>query len=177
MLGAPLRAAPYETPYPARRSKPAIGNCLHATPQARMSVRARRTSPPSRCNWRVAVSMRETERVTRISAPSRRACCSARLGARHPTRPREAEIVLDPGGGARLTPRRLSLDHDRVQALRCAVHGRGQARRARAHDHGVVLRGGGLGAQAEQLGHAAGLRLDHGLAVDDLDRGQVRLGR
>jgi hypothetical protein len=90
---------------------------------------------------------------------------------------REAEVVLDSGGGAGLAAGRLPLDDDRLQPLRRSVHRGGQSRRARADDHGVVLRDRGLGAKAEQLGHAAGLGPDHGLAADDLDRRQVRLGR
>ena len=70
-------------PVEARRS----ASCRHATPQARMIVRARRTSPPSRWTWRVAGSIRVIERVTRISAPSRRACCSARLASSSPETP------------------------------------------------------------------------------------------
>ena len=87
VFGASLRAAPYEMPLPARRSNPSIDSCLHATPQARTIVRARRTSPPSRCSWRVAASIREIDRVTRISAPSLRACCSARLASSSPDTP------------------------------------------------------------------------------------------
>ena len=52
-----------------------------------MIVRARSTSPPSRCTWRVAVSIRVIVRVTRISAPSRRACWSARLASSSPDTP------------------------------------------------------------------------------------------
>ncbi len=50
VFGASLRAAPYEMPFPASRSNPSIASRRHATPQARMIVRARRTSPPSRCS-------------------------------------------------------------------------------------------------------------------------------
>ena len=90
---------------------------------------------------------------------------------------REAEVVLDPRRGAGLPAGRLPLDHDRAQALRCAVHGGGQARGPGAHDHGVVLGGGGLGRQAEQLGHAAQLRSHHRLPVDDADRRAIAVGR
>ena len=55
---ASLRAAPYATPFPASRSNPSSVSCRHATPHARMIVRARRTSPPSRCTCRVAASIR-----------------------------------------------------------------------------------------------------------------------
>ena len=86
--------------------------------------------------------------------PARLLQRSARqLVARHARR--EAEVVLDARGRAGLAAGRLALDDDRAQALRCAVDGRGQAGRAGAHDHRVVLRGGGLGAEAEQLGHPA----------------------
>ena len=71
---------------------------------------------------------------------------------------REAEVVLDPRRRAGLAARRLPLDHDRAQALRCSVDGRGQPGRARADDHRVVLGRLGLGREAEQLGHPAELR-------------------
>ena len=89
----------------------------------------------------------------------------------------EAEVILDPRGGAGLAAGRLALDDDRAQALRGSVHGRRQARGARADDHRVVLGGGGLGAEAEQLGHPSQARSHHGLAVDDADRRQVPVGR
>ena len=46
----------------------------------------------------------------------------------------EAEVVLDPAGLAGLAAGRLALDHDRAQALRRAVDGGGQTRRAAADD-------------------------------------------
>ena len=49
VFAASLRAAPYAMPLPASRSKPSIDSRRHVTPQARMIVRARSTSPPSRC--------------------------------------------------------------------------------------------------------------------------------
>ncbi len=54
-----------------------------------MIVFARSTSPPSRCTWRAAGSMRVIERVTRISAPSLRACCNARIASSSPETPDE----------------------------------------------------------------------------------------
>ena len=87
VFGASLREAPYQMPLPASRSNPSIESCRHATPQARMIVLALSTSPPSRCSWRFAASIREIERVTRISAPSLRACCSARLASSSPDTP------------------------------------------------------------------------------------------
>ena len=90
---------------------------------------------------------------------------------------REAEVVLDPGGGARLAARRLALDHDRLQALRCSVDGRGQTRGTGAHDHRVVFRRGGIGREPQELGHGAEPRSHRGGAVDDPDRRQVPFGR
>ena len=43
----------------------------------------------------------------------------------------EAEVVLDPAGRARLATHRPALEHDGVEPLGRAVHGRGQARPAR----------------------------------------------
>ena len=57
VLGASLRAAPYEIPFPRSRSNPSAERCRQVTPQARMIVRAFRTSPPSRCTWRVKASI------------------------------------------------------------------------------------------------------------------------
>ena len=142
-----------------------------------MIVRARRTSPPSRCSCLVAASIREIDRVTRISAPSLRACCSARLASSSPDTPDGKQVVLDPRGRARLAARSLPLDDDRLQAFRCSVDGCGEPRRTRAHDHCVVLRGLRLGTEVEQLGHSAVMRSYHGLAADDPDRRPVRLGR
>ena len=89
----------------------------------------------------------------------------------------EAEVVLDPRGRARLAARRLALDHDRPESLGRAVDGGRQAGGPRADDHRVVLRGGRLGRDVEQLGHPAQLRSHDGLAVHDADRGVVALGR
>ena len=86
---------------------------------------------------------------------------------------REAEVVLDPRRRAGLAAGRLALDHDRPQPLRGAVDGRGEPGRPGADDHRVVLRGGRLGGEAEQLGHPAELRPHDGLAVDDADRRAV----
>ena len=58
--------------------------------------------------------------------------------ARRPIRRREAEVILDARRRARLSSRRLALDEQRRQSFRCAVHGRRQARRTRAHDDDVV---------------------------------------
>ena len=90
---------------------------------------------------------------------------------------REAEVVLDPGRGAGLAAGRLPLDHDRAQPLRRAVDRRGEPGRPGADDHGVVLGGGGLGREPEQLRHAALLRPDDRLPVDHPDRRAVVGGR
>ena len=122
--------------------------------------------------------MRAIERVTRISAPSRLACCEGPVRELVSGHARgEAEVVLDPGRRAGLAAGCLALDHDRLEALRGAVHGGGQPGGAAADDHGVVLRCLRLGLDLEQLGDAAQLRPHHGLAVDDPERGVVALGR
>ena len=102
-----------------------------------MIVRARRTSPPSRCTCaRRRRRSASIARVTRISAPepARLLQRAAReLVARHAGR--EAEVVLDPRRRAGLAAGRLALDDDRAQALRRAVDGRrepGRARRRRS---------------------------------------------
>ena len=83
---------------------------------------------------------------------------------------REAEVVLDPRRRPGLPAGRLALDHDRPQALRRAVDGRGQPGRTGADDHGVVLGRLRLGGEPEQLRDPAQLRPHDGLAVDDADR-------
>ena len=155
-----------------------IGRCRQATPQARMIVRARRTSPPSRCTWRVGgVDPRDRPRDQDLGAEPPRLLQRAARQLVAGDAGREAEVVLDPRRGAGLAAGRLALDDDRAQALRGAVDGRGQAGGPGADDHRVVLGRGGLGREAEQLGDAAQLRADHGLAVDDADRRAVALGR
>ena len=89
----------------------------------------------------------------------------------------EAEVVLDPGGRARLAAGCLALDHDRPEPLGRAVHGGRQAGRPRADDHRVVLRGRRLGRDLEELGHPPKLRSHRGLAVHDANGGEVALGR
>ena len=135
---------------PCRRAgrSPSIGSCRHETPQARMIVRARRTSPPSRCTWRVAGSMpRDRPGDEDLGAePARLLQRAARELVAGDAR-REAEVVLDPRRGAGLAARRLALDHDRAQPLRRAVHGGREPGRPGADDHGVVLGRGRLGAR------------------------------
>ena len=89
----------------------------------------------------------------------------------------EAEVVLDLRRRAGLAAGCLALDHDRLEALGGAVHGRGQPGGAGADDHGVVLRCLGLGLDLEQLRDTAELGPHHCLAVDDPERGVVTLGR
>src|SRR4029079_1707838 len=73
---------------------------------------------------------------------------------------RETEIVLDPRRRARLSARRLTLDHDRPAPFGRAVRGCRQARRPAADDQDVVVRRSRLGVEAEQLGDAPELRPD-----------------
>ncbi len=89
----------------------------------------------------------------------------------------KAEIVLDPRRRPGLAAGRLALDHDRAQALRRPVNGRGQPRRPAADDHRVVYGRGRLGAQPQQLGDLARLRPRGGLAVDDANRRTIRFRR
>ena len=63
---------------------------------------------------------------------------------------RKAEVVLDARRRAGLAARRLALDQQRAQALRGAVHRRGEARRATADDHEVVGVALGLDLQADR---------------------------
>src|SRR5207244_10228493 len=51
---------------------------------------------------------------------------------------REAEIVFDAHAGAGLAARRIRFDHQHVEALRCGIHRRAEARRASADDHHVA---------------------------------------
>ena len=60
----------------------------------------------------------------------------------------EAEVVLDPRGGAGLAAGRLALDDDRAQPLRRAVDRGREAGGSGADDDGVVLGGARLGAEA-----------------------------
>ena len=99
---------------------------------------------------------------------------AGQLVPRHPGR--EAEVVLDPRGGAGLAAGRLALDDDRAQPLRRPVDRGRQPRGSGSDDHGVVLRGARLGPQAQQLGDPAQARPDDGLAVDDADGRQVEVG-
>ena len=89
----------------------------------------------------------------------------------------EAEVVLDLGRRAGLATGCLALDHDRLEALGGAVHGRGQPGGATADDHGVVLRCLGLGLDLEQLRDTAELGPHHCLPIDDPERGVVALCR
>jgi hypothetical protein len=161
-------------PFPARRSTPSIDSRRHATPQARMIVRARR-SVEVHLPGRGVDSLDRPGHEDLGAEPARLLQRATRkLVPRHARW--EAEVILDPGGRAGLAAGRLALDGDRAQPLRRSVHGRGQARRARAHDNRVVIGPGRLGAEAEQLGHPAVVRSYHGLAVDHADRRHVFFG-
>src|SRR4029079_3494414 len=90
---------------------------------------------------------------------------------------REAQVVLDTGRGARLAARPLRLDGDDTKSLRGAVDGRCEPGGAGPDDDDVVLGVLRLGCEIEELGDPPRLWLDHGLAVDDTQRGIVALGR
>src|SRR4051794_39787781 len=90
---------------------------------------------------------------------------------------REAEVVLDPGRGARLAAWRLALDHDGAQALGRAVHGCREPRGPGADDHRVVPRELRLEREPEQLRDPPELRPHDGLAANDADRGAILPGR
>ncbi len=162
---------------PARRSKPSIGRCR----QVDSAGEDDRPRAQDVTGVEVQLAIRGVDPGDRPGDED--------LGAQPPRLPQraarqlvagdargEAEVVLDPGGGAGLAAGRLALDHDRAQALRRPVHGRGQPGRAGADDHRVVLGGARLGVDPEQLGHPAQLGPDDGLAVDDPDRRPVLLG-
>ena len=72
---------------------------------------------------------------------------------------RKAEIVLDPGTGARLPARRVPVEQQRPQPFRCAVHRGREAGRSGADDHEVVDIEGGRERPAEPLGDLTRLRV------------------
>ena len=128
---------------PAGRS-PRSSSRRQDTPQARMIVRARRTSPPSRCTWRVAGSIRVIDAGDEDlgAEPARLLQRAARELVARDAR-REAQVVLDPRRRPGLAARRLALDDDRPQPLRRAVDGRREPGRSAADDHRVVLAAAG----------------------------------
>ena len=149
-----------------------MARCRHETPQARMIVRERSTSPPSRWTWRVGVDPRDRARDQDLGAEAARLPKRAgrQLFAGHARG--EAEVVLDARGRARPGRRARRARHDRAQALRRAVDGGGEAGGAGADDHRVVLGGRGLGGEVQHFGDAAQLRPHDRLAVDDADHGK-----
>ena len=158
------RCAPRRSRCPCRRAgrSPSIASCRQVTPQARMSVRARSTSPPSRCTWRVAASIRVIDaRDEDLGAEPPRLLQRAARELVAGDAGREAEVVLDPRRRAGLPARRLALDHDRAQTLRRAVHRRREPGGAAADDHGVVFRRGRAPSRARaarRRGAVAGAR-------------------
>ncbi len=140
VFAASLRAAPYEMPLPASRSNPSIdrlpprdaaGEDDRPRPQDVAAVEVHLT--------RRGVDPRDRPGHEDLGAePPRLLQRTARQLVARDTR-REAEVVLDPGRRAGLAAGRLPLDHDRAQALRRSVHGRGQPGGPGADDHRVVL--------------------------------------
>ena len=79
---------------------------------------------------------------------------------------REAEVVLDPAGGARLAAEGGALDDERLEALRRAVHRSREARGAGADDHEVdLLARGELEPDPERARDLAGRRAAQLLAA------------
>jgi len=66
---------------------------------------------------------------------------------------REPEVVPDPRAGPGLAAERLPLQHRGARPLRRPVHGRGQARRAGAHDHHVIGQPGRPDCVSQRFGH------------------------
>ena len=85
----------------------------------------------------------------------------------------KAEVVLDPGAGARLSARRPRLGHKGPQPLRRAVDGGRQAGRTGAQHHEVERLPVDLGAQAERARHLGGRRVAEHTVDPNQDR---RLG-
>ncbi len=82
----------------------------------------------------------------------------------------KAEVVLDPARLAGLTAGRLALDHDRLQALRGAVDGRGETGGAAADDDEVVVVLRRRAGDAEALGELEhGWALEHGAVLEQHD--------
>ncbi len=66
----------------------------------------------------------------------------------------KSEVVLNPGAGASLTARCLSLDHRRPQTFRGRVHGRSKAGRPAADNNKVIKSLAGFGLQADLFGQS-----------------------
>ena len=172
------RCAPRRRRCPCRRAGRSrrSSSCRHATPHARMIVRARRTSPPSRCTCASPASMRVigARHQDLGSEPPRLLQRAARELVAGDAR-REAEVVLDPRRRAGLAAGRLALDDDRAEALRGAVDRRREPRRPGADDRRCrTPASAGSVVEAEQLRDPPELRPHDGLAADHADR---RAGR
>ena len=75
-----------------------------------------------------------------------------------------------------LTTRRLALDHDRLEPLRCAVDGGRQTGRPTADDHEIVVLEGRLPGYPEPLGELEHCRaLEHGPVLEQCHRQAVVL--
>src|SRR4051812_38111060 len=88
---------------------------------------------------------------------------------------REAEIVLDSSGRARLPTECGALDDEGLEAFGCAVHRGGQAGRAAAdHDQVDLLPGRELAADPKRAGDLTGRRAAQLHATRQTHEGQVR---
>jgi len=87
VFGASLRAAPYEMPFPARRSNPSTRSRRQRDAAGEDDRPRAQDVAAVEVDEALAASTRTISRVTRISAPSRRACCSARLASSSPETP------------------------------------------------------------------------------------------
>ena len=171
VFGASLRAAPYETPFPASRSSPSSDSCRHETPHARMIVCACETSPPSRNSCGSPASIRSIARVTRISAPSLRACWSARLASSSPERQpgtrgsSRCGTTFRPGRRAPHARSRSSAGAPtRCAPLQPARRVRRRQSPRRTGSRPALSRG-------QQLRDPTQLRFHHRFPVDDADHG------
>ena len=113
-------------------------------------------------------------REARVELPRLGDGAAGQLVARYPGR--EAEIVLDPPRGARLPAETGAVHHQRLEALRSAVHRGAQAGGAGAdHEQVDLLAGSELEADSERARDLAGRRAAQLSAARQPDQRQARL--
>ena len=114
VFGASLRAAPYETPFPARRSKPSTARRRHATPHATHD-RSRLEDVAAVEEHAAALGVDPLDRARDEDLRAEPAGLLERAARQLLARDArgKAEVVLDPRRGAGLPAGRLALDHDR----------------------------------------------------------------